>query len=119
MDTEMAQSCLFCRIVTGEITARVAGSNDDALAFYDINPAAPSHLLVVPRRHIDDAEALSEDDGELLAALFSLARQIARQEGIHNDGYRLVINVGPDSGSEVAHLHLHVLGGRRLHWPPG
>ncbi len=111
--------CLFCRIVAGEVPADVLASDDDTIAFRDIAPAAPVHVLVVPRRHIDSAAALTSGDGGVLAALFSAARQVAGTEGIDQSGYRLVFNVGEDALNSVPHLHLHVLGGRRFGWPPG
>jgi histidine triad (HIT) family protein len=89
------------------------------MGFHDLRPVAPMHVLVIPRRHIPDAASLGPDDGPLLGEMFAAARQVAAEEGYAERGYRLVFNVGPDSGSEVAHLHLHVIGGRPLSWPPG
>lgn len=111
--------CIFCRIVAGEVPAEVVQSTDDVLAFRDINPQAPVHVQVIPRRHVRDASALSEEDGDLLAKLFEVAREVARNEQIAERGYRLVFNVGEDAANTVPHLHMHVLGGRRLGWPPG
>ncbi len=110
--------CLFCRIVAGELPSEEVASSDEAYAFRDINPAAPSHVLIVPRRHLTDAAALEPGDSELLSALFSLAQAVATSEGL-SGGYRLVFNVGEDAGNTVPHLHLHVLGGRPMAWPPG
>lgn len=109
--------CLFCRIVAGEIPSTVVHETDHTLAFRDINPVAPTHVVVVPKRHVEDAAALG-GEGDLAAALLSAAADIAAAEGLAG-GYRLVFNTGPDSGQTVFHVHLHVLGGRTLTWPPG
>jgi histidine triad (HIT) family protein len=111
--------CLFCRIVAGEIPATIVHDDELVLAFRDINPMAPTHILVIPRRHIASAADLTEEDGPLLGRLFSVATALARQEGVGASGFRLVTNVGPDAGQSVDHLHLHLLGGRKLAWPPG
>ncbi|MGA2036862.1 MAG: histidine triad nucleotide-binding protein [Acidimicrobiales bacterium] len=113
------RGCIFCRIVTGEAPADVVHSTDQVVAFRDINPQAPVHVQVVPRRHVSNASALGPDDGELLAKLVVAAREVAGREGIAERGYRLLFNVGADSANTIPHLHLHVLGGRRLGWPPG
>ena len=110
--------CLFCRIVAGEIPSDRVYEDDEVVVFRDIAPTAPTHVLVIPRRHIADARSLSRGDGPLLARLFTAAASIAEREGLDN-GYRLVTNVGPDAGQSVHHLHLHLLGGRRLSWPSG
>lgn len=111
--------CLFCRIVAGEIPSTEVLSTETTYAFADIDPAAPTHVLVVPRRHIADAAALDATDAELVSDLFATARGVARMEGVDETGYRLVLNVGEDAANSVAHLHLHVIGGRALAWPPG
>jgi histidine triad (HIT) family protein len=113
--------CLFCRIVAGEMPAEVVRDDDRTLAFRDINPQAPLHVLVIPKRHIENAATLTAAHGDLLAALLESARQVAASEGIGTPerGYRLVFNVGPDALNSVPHLHLHVLGGRAFGWPPG
>jgi histidine triad (HIT) family protein len=111
--------CLFCKIVAGQIPANVVGESDSALAFYDIAPQAPVHVLVVPRRHVASAHDVSSEHGGVMDELVLLAQRVARDEGIDQSGYRLVINVGDDAQMTVAHLHLHVLGGRRMAWPPG
>lgn len=112
----MSENCLFCRIASGEIRANVVAQNDHALAFRDINPQAPSHLLVIPKKHV---ASLNDADASLdLGALMRMAAEVARQEGL-TGGYRVVVNSGPDGGQTVDHLHLHVLGGRRMTWPPG
>jgi histidine triad (HIT) family protein len=111
--------CVFCGIVAGDVPSQVVHESADALAFRDLNPQAPVHVLVVPRRHIEDAAALSTDDAAVLIEMFTLARQVAEMEGIAERGYRLLFNVGTDASNSVPHLHLHVVGGRRLAWPPG
>ncbi len=111
--------CLFCRIATGEIPATIVHEDDQVVAFHDITPRAPTHLLLIPRRHIDSALALTEDDGPLLGRLFAVAANLARSEGIAHGGYRMVTNIGDWGGQTVHHLHLHLLGGRSLSWPPG
>jgi len=113
------QACLFCRIIRGEIPSDAVLATDHTYAFRDISPAAPTHVLVVPKRHIGHAGALVTSDGPLLAEVLGTARQVAEQEGVAERGYRLVFNVGEDAQNSVPHLHLHVLGGRRLGWPPG
>jgi histidine triad (HIT) family protein len=110
----LPESCLFCRIVAGELPADVVASSDLSLAFRDINPQAPTHVLVIPRRHIDDAAAVGPDDAEELADMLVVARQVAESEGIAQSGYRLVMNVGEDAQNSVGHLHIHVIGGRPL-----
>ncbi len=112
-------TCVFCAIVHGERAARVVGKNAHALAFYDLNPVAPSHVLIVPRRHIEHFGDLREHHGEILVAMVALTQEVARHEGLEARGYRVVANVGADAGNSVPHLHLHLLGGRRLAWPPG
>jgi histidine triad (HIT) family protein len=113
------EDCLFCRIIRGDIPSEEVLATADVYAFRDIAPAAPVHVLVVPRRHIDHAAAVTPEDGPLLAELLVAARRVAQQEGIAERGYRLVFNVGEDAQNSVPHLHLHVLGGRRMEWPPG
>jgi histidine triad (HIT) family protein len=110
--------CLFCRIVAGEIPASVVASNDHGLAFRDLHPTAPTHVLVVPKIHIANAGEIHPEHGTVLAGLFGLAQEVAGKEGLSERGYRLVFNVGEDSGNSVAHLHLHVIGGQRMGWPP-
>lgn len=110
--------CLFCRIIAGEVPAEEVLATEGTYAFRDINPAAPTHVLVVPRQHITDAEAIEAGHGEILTEMFATAQKVAKLEGLEN-GYRLVFNVGEDSGNSVPHLHLHVIGGRVMGWPPG
>jgi histidine triad (HIT) family protein len=114
-----ASACIFCRIVAGDLPAEVVGRTEHTLAFRDLNPQAPVHVLVVPLRHVDDAAAVSHADADVAADLLVAARQVAESEGVAESGYRLVFNVGSDGGNTVGHLHLHVLAGRRLGWPPG
>lgn len=113
--------CLFCGIVAGDVPAEVVLRTDDTVAFRDINPAAPVHVLVVPVRHIDNAAAVGDGDAETVLALMTAARQVAEREGIAGPdrGYRLIINVGPDALNSVPHLHVHVMGGTTLSWPIG
>ena len=110
--------CLFCKIVKGEIPSDRIHEDDDVIAFRDIAPKAPTHMLVIPRRHIPDAHALTDADGDILGKLFAAARRVADEAGLEN-GYRVVTNIGPESGQTVFHLHFHVLGGRPMSWPPG
>jgi len=108
--------CLFCRIVRGEIPAKLVAQNDDAIAFRDIDPRAPVHVLVVPREHV---ASMTDADPVTLGAVLSLAAHVARQEGVTETGYRVVINTGEHAGQTVHHLHAHLLGGRDMAWPPG
>jgi histidine triad (HIT) family protein len=112
-------SCIFCRIIKKEIPAKVVFEDEICLAFEDINPKAPTHTLIVPKRHIESVETLQDSEAEVLGQLFRAARDLARQKGIHRTGYRAVINTGPNAGQSVFHLHLHLMGGRSMGWPPG
>ena len=111
--------CLFCKILAGEIPSTAVLETDTTFAFRDINPAMPTHVLVIPREHVEHAGAVTPEHGAVLADMLVTARQVAEAEGIAERGYRLVFNVGQDSGNTVPHLHLHVLGGRGMAWPPG
>ena len=111
--------CLFCKIVAGEIPADIVHETDDTLAFRDINPQAPTHILIIPRRHIARINDIEEADRELVGGLYTAARDIAAAEGLADDGYRVVMNCNEAAGQTVFHIHLHLLGGRRLRWPPG
>jgi histidine triad (HIT) family protein len=111
--------CMFCKIVAGEIPSTEVASSEHTYAFRDIDPAMPVHVLVVPRDHIESADTLTPEHAEVLAEMFQTAQQVARQEDVAGRGYRLVFNVGDDALNSVPHLHLHVLGGRRMEWPPG
>ncbi len=112
------KDCLFCRIVRGEITSKKVFEDEQAFAFEDINPHGPTHVLVVPKRHIPGLKEATAEDAEILGRCHLIAAQIARQRSIE-DGYRTILNVGPRSGQSVFHLHVHLIGGRTLHWPPG
>jgi histidine triad (HIT) family protein len=111
--------CLFCRIAAREVPADVVAESAEAVAFRDINAQAPTHVLVVPKQHYPDAAALARADPALLGAVFRLAADVAQSEGVVDDGYRLVANTGDAAGQTVHHLHVHVLGGRAMGWPPG
>lgn len=113
--------CLFCGIVAGDVPADIVRSDERTVAFRDINPQAPVHVLIVPRRHITNASTVTTADAEDVTALLLAAQQVAAAEGIAGEdrGYRLVFNVGPDALNSVPHLHLHLLGGRTFDWPPG
>jgi histidine triad (HIT) family protein len=109
--------CLFCGIVAGDVPSDRVYEDEAVIAFRDIAPRAPTHVLVIPRRHIASADDLTEHDGEVLAAMFAAVRRVARDGGLRS--YRIVSNVGAESGQSVFHLHLHLLGGRSMGWPPG
>jgi len=112
--------CLFCRIVAGEIPAQVVKRSPTALAFRDINPQAPTHLLVIPTRHLSAVRDARGEEGErLLGGLLAFAAEVATELGLDGRGYRLVTNTGAEAGQSVDHLHLHLLGGRKMTWPPG
>ena len=111
--------CLFCKIAAGDIPSNKLFEDDQLLAFYDIDPQAPVHFLVIPKKHIDSAAVLAEDDAALLGHIYAVIAQLAAQLGIAENGYRVVTNVGADGGQSVKHLHFHVLAGRSLAWPPG
>lgn len=110
--------CLFCKIIAGEIPSKLVFQDDLTYAFSDIHPQAPTHILVLPRKHISSLANVAADDHELLGRLLSVSSEIARQAGLAK-GFRTVINTGADGGQTVDHLHLHLLGGRAMHWPPG
>ncbi|MEJ2060096.1 MAG: histidine triad nucleotide-binding protein [Gammaproteobacteria bacterium] len=111
--------CIFCKIANGEIPAKIAYENDDLLAFHDLNPQAPLHVLVIPRRHIATINDLTPDDAEMVGKLYLAAKEIAAEAGFGERGYRTVMNCNAEAGQSVYHLHLHVLAGRPMHWPPG
>ena len=111
-------NCLFCRIVAGSIPAKLLYQDDQSLAFADINPQAPTHLLVIPKLHLSSLAEAVEEHTALLGHLVSVATDLARSQELAK-GYRLVVNTGDDGGQTVHHLHLHLLGGRHMHWPPG
>ena len=112
-------SCIFCDIGAGQIPADVVYRSSDVTAFRDINPQAPTHLLVIPNRHVNSIAELESTDESLLARLVFVANELARREGIAETGYRVVMNCGANGGQTVQHLHLHLMGGRAMGWPPG
>ena len=111
--------CIFCRIIERRLPARIVFEDDEVVAFEDAHPQAPIHTLIVPRRHLASLKDATSDDGPLLGRLFLVATQLAREQGLEPRGYRTVINTGTWAGQSVFHLHLHLLGGRVFHWPPG
>lgn len=116
---KMSSDCLFCKILAGEIPADLVYESETAVAFRDINPKAPTHVLVIPRKHISTINDIEPDDQEIIGSLYLAAKEIAAQAGIADDGYRAVMNCNEDAGQSVFHIHLHVMGGRVLAWPPG
>ena len=118
MYTGHAMSCLFCKIASGEIPSAAVYQDERVYAFADINPKAPVHVLIVPREHIDSLAEATAEQSALLGHLMEVAAEIARKKGLAN-GYRVVVNTGEDGGQTVDHLHLHLLGGRQMTWPPG
>ena len=115
----MSDDCLFCKIINGVISADIVDQNDTALAFRDINPQAATHILIIPKAHIASTRDLNYGNIHCLSEMAVMANKIADSEGISESGYRWVINTGNDGGQTVHHLHLHLLGGRQLQWPPG
>jgi histidine triad (HIT) family protein len=113
------KDCLFCKIIKKEIPAKIIHEDSDAIAFEDVNPEAPVHILIIPRKHISTTLDIEETDAPLIGNLFRTAARIAREKGIAEPGFRLVMNTNPESGQSVYHIHLHLLGGRKMHWPPG
>jgi histidine triad (HIT) family protein len=111
-------NCLFCRIIAGELPAQKVYEDEHTFAFEDIHPQAPTHVLVVPKKHIRGLKEAAPEDAELIGRCHLVAAQIARQRGVEN-GYRTVLNVGPGAGQSVFHFHVHLIGGRSLAWPPG
>ena len=111
--------CRFCRIVAGEAPAQIVHASDHVLAFRDTNPQAPVHIVLIPKEHISSAAVITSRHAGMLAELFASAAHLARAEGVDRSGWRLVTNVGRDAGQSVQHLHLHLLGGRKMAWPPG
>ena len=111
-------NCLFCRIISGEIPAKKVHEDEHTFAFEDIDPQAPTHVLVIPKKHIGGLKEATVEDMELIGRCHLVAAEVARKRQIEN-GYRTVLNVGPDSGQSVFHLHVHLIGGRKLKWPPG
>jgi histidine triad (HIT) family protein len=114
----VSSSCIFCRIATREIPSGIVYEDDEIVAFRDLNPQAPAHVLVIPKRHVAALDDAVEGDAKLLGAMLLIAKRVAAALGL-SGGYRVVTNIGPDGGQSVSHLHLHVLGGRPMAWPPG
>ncbi len=112
-------SCLFCKIAAGEIAAELVYENDSVLAFRDINPQAPTHILIIPRKHIATINDINTNDAELIGSLYLAAGKLAAQEGFAEEGYRVTMNCNAGAGQTVFHIHLHLMGGRPLGWPPG
>lgn len=115
----MTTECLFCRIVEGDVPAERVAEGDDWLAFRDINPQAPVHVLIIPREHVESVAAFDAGEAEAAGRLLLAAAETARELGVDEDGYRLVTNRGEKAGQSVFHLHIHLLAGRPMHWPPG
>ncbi|MDP3481588.1 MAG: histidine triad nucleotide-binding protein [Desulfoprunum sp.] len=110
--------CLFCKIVAGQIPAQIVYEDDEIMAFRDIAPVAPQHILIIPKKHLTGPSAIGEEDEQLIGRLMRIASQVAAENGI-GDAFRLVMSNGAEAGQLVFHLHMHILGGRPLHWPPG
>jgi len=115
----MSNDCLFCKIIKGDIPGDIVEQTDSVLAFRDINPQAPTHVLIIPKKHIVSARELNGDNIHYLSDMVFLANKISKEEYISKDGYRWVINTGDAGGQTVLHIHLHLLGGRQMNWPPG
>jgi len=115
----MSHSCDFCKIISGEAKAEIVYHDEQATAFRDLHPVAPTHILIVPNKHIESVNALEPEAEQLIGHLFSVARQLASEAGISQSGYRLIINTGPDGGQTIYHLHLHLIGGQRMRHPMG
>lgn len=112
-------ACIFCRIASGDLPAKLLFEDDELLAFHDVNPQAPHHILVIPRRHVKDLNDIDDTDEAFVGRLILAARRAAGLAGMKDNGYRLVINTGDDGGQTVSHLHVHAIGGRQMTWPPG
>lgn len=115
----MSNGCIFCRIAAGEIPARIVHQNDELIVIEDIAPVAPVHLLLIPRRHVTSLLELAEGDDTLVGRIHRVAARLARERGVADSGFRVVVNTNRDGGQSVFHLHFHLLGGRSLQWPPG
>jgi histidine triad (HIT) family protein len=113
------QDCIFCKIAEGGIPCKKAYEDDKSLAFFDINPQAPVHILIIPKTHIPSVNALTEENAGIVSHLLMVSKDLAKEHGLSEDGYRLVINTGAAAGQTVHHIHIHLLGGRNLGWPPG
>jgi len=113
------EGCIFCRIVAKEVQSKIAYEDEDVFAFHDINPQAPVHVLIVPRKHIPSLNEASEEEQILLGKMMLVAQKLAKELGVAENGYRLVLNTNRGAGQSIFHIHLHLLGGRLFHWPPG
>jgi len=111
--------CIFCKIANGEIPTEKVYEDDRIIAFKDVNPGAPVHILIIPKKHIPGLSALTEDDTALMGKIILIAAQLAKEMSVSESGFRIVANNGPDAGQSVGHIHFHLLGGRKLGWPPG
>lgn len=111
--------CIFCKIIKGEIPSKKVYEDKDIFAFEDINPQAPVHILIVPKKHIEKSLDVTGQDKELIGSIFMVANKLAKEKGIAESGFRLVVNCNRDSGQDVFHIHFHLLGGRKMKWPPG
>lgn len=116
---QMSDSCVFCKIIAGEANATIVYRDEQVTAFRDIHPVAPTHILIVPNKHIDSVGSLEPDDEQVVGHIFSVARKLAEQEGISNGGFRLITNTGAHGGQTVFHLHVHLIGGQRMRFPMG
>ena len=112
-------SCIFCKIVAGEIPAEILYQDDDVICFRDVAPQAPTHMLVIPKRHIGSIAELEEGDATLAGKILVTATRMAKEQGISESGYRVAMNCGDEGGQTVGHIHMHILGGRQMGWPPG
>lgn len=119
MSRERDAQCLFCKIAAREIPSEIVHETDTVVAFRDTNPQAPTHILLIPQDHVEDMRTIRDEHGAILADIVQAAAHLAQAEGIDQRGWRLVANVGPDAGQSVFHLHFHLLGGRKMSWPPG
>ncbi len=112
-------NCIFCKIARKEIPANIVAETDDLVAFRDLTPQAPVHILIIPKKHIPTLNDIGTEDSGIISSAFLLAKDIAKKEGISDGGYRVVVNTNPGAGQSVFHIHLHILGGREFKWPPG
>ena len=115
----MAQNCFFCQIASGEVTTNLVYKDEKIVAFRDINPQAPTHILIIPKKHIPTINDLSDSDIDLMGRMFLVAKQLAAADSLSDDGYRIVLNCNSSAGQSVYHLHMHLIGGRKMAWPPG
>jgi histidine triad (HIT) family protein len=119
LKSKMVDSCIFCKIARKEVKSTILYQDDQVTAFRDTHPVAPTHILIIPNKHIESLNELMDEDKKLIGHMFIIARQLAAQEGIHEGGYRVIVNTGPDGGQTVFHLHLHLIGGQHMKHPLG